>query len=135
MSRATSGLRALRALRPALLVVGAIALVGVAEPLADRLLGLGGGLGTGAHALAVLAVRAAAGYLLGIALGAGRARLARSRQLGLLVPAAVVALWPLAVPPLAETGLVPDGWAGLVPAQLPPFAAVVVGLALASRRR
>lgn len=131
MSGARTGVRALR---PALLAVGALVLVGVAEPLADGLRGLGGGLGLRVHAAAVLAVRVGAGYLLGMALGSGRARLARSRQLGLLVPAAAVGLWPLTVPLLAALGLAPAGAGGLMPPQLPAFAAVVVGLALASRR-
>lgn len=124
----------LRALRPALLAVAALALVGVVEPLADGLRGLGGSLGLRVHAAAVLTVRVGAGYLLGMALGAGRARLSRSRQLGLLVPAAAVCLWPLTLPVLAELGLAPQKAAGLVPPQLPPFAAVIVGLAFASRR-
>lgn len=131
MSGAGTGLRALR---PALLLVAALVLVGIAEPVADGLRGLGGGLGLRLHAAAVLVVRIGAGYLLGMALGAGRARLSRGRQLGLLVPAAAVCLWPLTLPLLAEIGLAPDRAAGLVPPQLPPFAAVVVGLALASRR-
>lgn len=130
----SGGWTSVRALRPALLVVAALVLVGLAEPLADGLRGLGGNVGLRVHAAAVLAVRAGAGYLLGVALGAGRARLSRSRQLGLLVPAAAVALWPLLMPLLAGLGLAPDRAAGLVPPQLPPFAAVIVGLALASRR-
>lgn len=131
MSNAGSSLRAVR---PALLAVAALALVGVAEPLADGLRGLGGNLGLRVHAAAVLTVRVGAGYLLGMALGAGRARLSRGRQLGLLIPAAAVCLWPLTLPLLADLGLASQGAAGLVPPQLPPFAAVIVGLAFASRR-
>lgn len=130
----SGGLTWARALRPAALVLCALALVGVAEPLAEALIGLGGGLGTRAHAAAVLAVRAGAGYLLGVATAGGRARLARSRQLGMLVPGAVVALWPLVMPTLADIGLAPSGLMGLVPGHVPPVAAVVVGLALACRR-
>lgn len=131
MSAALTGLRALR---PAALVLGALALVGFAEPLAEPLSGLSGGLGARAHAVAVLAVRAGAGYLLGVACAAGRARLSRSRQLGMLVPAAVVAVWPLVVPALAGAGAAPHAAVGAVGPHLPPFAAVVVGLALACRR-
>lgn len=130
----TGALSWARALRPAALVVAALALIGVAEPLAEALIGLGGELGARAHAAAVLVVRAGAGYLLGMACAVGRARLARSRQLGMLVPGVVVALWPLVVPTLADLGLAPVGLAGLVPRHVPPVAAVVVGLALACRR-
>lgn len=126
---------ALQALRPAGLVVGALIVVAVAEPLAEAVLGLAGGAGLRLHAVVVLLARGVAGYLLGVASGSGRARLSRARQLGMFVPAAAVAVWPLLVPVLVRVGVAPAGFAGLVPAQLPPFAAVVMGLALGLGRR
>lgn len=131
----TGRLTGLQALRPAGLVVAAMVLVAIAEPLAEWVLGLASGLGARVHAVIVLVVRAGAGYLVGLALGAGRARLSRARQLGIGLPAAAVAVWPLLMPLVVAVGLAPAELTAVVPRGLPPFAAVVVGLALASGRR